>query len=169
MTLNGIDELVERNQRYAIERGDRVAADARPACRVAIVTCMDARIDIVRVLALKEGDAHIIRNAGGTVTEDVIRSLAISQVTLGTREIMLIKHTDCGLSRYDETEIRTLVGEATGTSPPFTMGTFREPDASVRESVRQLGQSQFIPYKASIRGFVCDLSTGTLREVRCSP
>jgi carbonic anhydrase len=133
--------------------------------RVAIVTCMDARIETERIFGLQEGEVHVIRNAGGTVTEDVLRSLAISQVVLGTREIVVMKHTDCGLEGVAEEELRGTIAAATGADPKFAMGTFRNVEAAVREACQVLQESQLISYKESIRGFIYDVSNGTVREV----
>ncbi len=133
--------------------------------RVAIVTCIDARIETGRMFGLREGEVHVIRNAGGTVTEDVLRSLAISQVVLGTREIVVMKHTDCGLERFEEEELRGTIAAATGTDPEFAMGTFRDGYAAVREACQALLESQLIPYKESIRGFIYDVGDETIREV----
>jgi carbonic anhydrase len=133
--------------------------------RVAIVTCMDSRIETGRMFALREGEAHVIRNAGGTVTEDVIRSLAISQVVLGTREIVVMKHTDCGLGRFGEDELRGIIAAATGADAEFSMGTFRDVDSALRQACQELRESELIPYKASIRGLIYDVSDGTVREV----
>jgi carbonic anhydrase len=132
--------------------------------RVAIVTCMDARIETGRILGLREGEVHVIRNAGGTVTEDVLRSLAISQVVLGTREIVVMKHTDCGLGRFGEDELRGIIATATGADVKFSMGTFRDVDTALREACQEIRESELIPYKASIRGLIYDVSDGTVRE-----
>ena len=133
--------------------------------QVAIVTCMDARIETGQMFGLREGEVHVIRNAGGTVTEDVIRSLAISQVVLGTREIVVMKHTDCGLWRFGEEELRETIAAATGADPEFAVGTFRDTNTAVREACQALLESQLIPYKESIRGFIYDVGDGTVREV----
>ena len=163
--MNGTNELVARNRAHAAGVGRRGPLAATPTLRVAIVTCMDARIETGHMFSLREGEVHVIRNAGGTVTEDVLRSLAISQVVLGTREILVMKHTDCGLGRFGEEELRATITAATGTDPGFAMGTFRDVDAATREACQVLLESQLIPYKASIRGFVYDVSDGTVREV----
>ena len=163
--MNGTDELVERNRVYATGLGRREPAASAPTMRVAIVTCMDARIETGRMFGLREGELHVIRNAGGTVTEDVLRSLSISQVVLGTREIVILKHTDCGLARFEEEELRGTIAAATGAYPEFAMGTFRDTDAAVREACQALMESRLIPYKESIRGFICDVGDGTPREV----
>jgi carbonic anhydrase len=126
---------------------------------------MDARIEPGKALGLVEGDAHVIRNAGATVTDDVIRSLAISQVVLGTREVMLIKHTDCGLRRLDDGELRAAVFRATGTEPPFAVGTFRDVDEAVLNETARIRESPLLPCRENVRGFVYDVASGHLREV----
>ena len=126
---------------------------------------MDARIETGRVFGLRDGEVHVIRNAGGTVTEDVLRSLAISQAVLGTREIVVMKLTDCGLARFGEEELRATIAAATGTDPGGSIGTFRDVDAATREAYQALLESPLIPYKESIRGFIYDVSDGTVREV----
>ena len=157
------DELLENNRRWAAAF-DKRGLSNRPAKKVAIVACMDARFLPSRVLGVEEGDAHIIRNAGGVVTDDGIRSLAISQHLLGTEEIILVHHTNCGLEGIDEEEIRgRLRGEA-GVDPPWRLEAFEKVDESVRESIRRITESPFIPHK-NVRGFVYDVEDGTLREV----
>jgi carbonic anhydrase len=126
---------------------------------------MDARIETGRVLGLREGEVHVIRNAGATLTEDVLRSLAISQVVFGTREIVVMKHTDCGLGRFEEEELRGIIAAATGAEVESSMGTFRDVDTAIREACQEIRESDLIPHKASIRGFIYDVSDGTVREV----
>jgi carbonic anhydrase len=126
---------------------------------------MDARIEPGRVFDLVEGDVHVIRNAGATVTDDVIRSLAISQVVLGTREVMLVKHTDCGLRRFDDDELRTMLARATGAEPPLTLGTFRDLDEAVRDETTRIRESPLLPCRENVRGFVYDVASAHLREV----
>jgi carbonic anhydrase len=157
------DELLENNRRWA-ERFDKPNLSNRPAKKVAIVSCMDARFLPSRVLGVEEGDAHIIRNAGGVVTDDEIRSLAISQHLLGTEEIVLIHHTNCGLEGIEEEEIRAQLREAAGVEPPWRIEAFTDVDESVRESIRRITESPFIPHK-NVRGFVYDVTDGSLREV----
>ena len=157
------DELIENNRRWA-ERFDIPELSNRPVKKVAVVSCMDARFLPSRVLGIEEGDAHIIRNAGGVVTDDEIRSLAISQHLLGTEEIVLIHHTDCGLEGIDENEIRAQLREAAGVDPPWPIEAFADVDDSVRESIHRITQSPFIPHK-NVRGFVYDVKDGSLREV----
>jgi carbonic anhydrase len=160
-----IDKVLKRNRDYAESRRGREAVEPRPVLPIAIVTCMDARIEPGRALGLVEGDAHVIRNAGATVTDDVIRSLAISQVVLGTREVMLVKHTDCGLRRFDDGELRAAVFRATGTEPPFAVGTFRDVDEAVLNETTRIRESPLLPCRENVRGFVYDVASGHLREV----
>jgi carbonic anhydrase len=157
------DDLVENNRRWA-QGFDKSSLSNRPAKKVAILACMDARFLPSRVLGLEEGDAHIIRNAGGVVTDDEIRSLAISQHLLGTEEIILIHHTNCGLEGVSDEEIRAQLQEAAGVDPPWRIEAFASVDESVRESMRRILDSPFIAHKA-VRGFVYDVETGLLREV----
>jgi carbonic anhydrase len=157
------DQLVENSKRYARDfaKGD---LPSPPAKKVAVVACMDARLIPTRVLGLEEGDAHVIRNAGGVVTDDVIRSLAISQYLLGTQEIVLLYHTECGLMTFTDDEFASRLERETGTRPEWTAETFSDLDASVRESIRRIEASPFIPHK-NVRGFVFDVNTGKLRNV----
>jgi carbonic anhydrase len=136
----------------------------RPARAVAVVACMDARLPALEALGLQLGDAHVIRNAGGVVTEDTIRSLTISQHLLGTRQIVLVHHTDCGLQKTDDTAFADLVEQATGVRPPWPARTFRDVDDDVRDSVRRLRESPFLLSK-DVRGTVYDVTTGRLRRV----
>jgi carbonic anhydrase len=136
-----------------------------PAKKVSIVACMDARIETGRLLGLEEGDAHVIRNAGGVVTDDVIRSLAISQRLLGTQEIILIHHTDCGMLTFKDDEVKAQIETDTGLRPPFALESFSNPEDDVRQSIRRIQASPFVPHKDEIRGFVYDVETGRLDEV----
>ena len=136
-----------------------------PAKKVSIVACMDARIETGRLLGLEEGDAHVIRNAGGVVTDDVIRSLAISQRLLGTQEIILIHHTDCGMLTFRDDEVKAQIEADTGLRPPFALEAFSAPEDDVRQSIRRIQASPFVPHKDKIRGFVYDVETGHLNEV----
>ncbi len=158
------DELVARNRAYAAG-GWHGQVAASPTMRLAIVTCMDARIETGSVLGLREEEVHVIRNAGATLTEDVLRSLAISQVVFGTREIVVMKHTDCGLGRFEEEELRGIIAAATGAEVESSMGTFRDVDTAIREACQEIRESDLIPHKASIRGLIYDVSDGTVREV----
>jgi carbonic anhydrase len=141
------------------------ASSGIPARKLAVVACMDARLNPYELLGLQRGDAHVIRNAGGVITDDAIRSLAISQHLLGTEEIVLIHHTDCGMLTFTDDEFRARMREATGEEPPWPANTFRDLDEDVRESVRRIEANPFVPRKDAIRGFVYDVETGELREV----
>ena len=143
------------------------AADAAkaPAKRVAVLACMDARLAPMKLLGLREGDAHVIRNAGGVVTDDAIRSLAISQNMLGTTEVVVIQHTDCGLQAPSDDHLRRKLMEAVGEDPGFPLHTFSELEESVRESMGRIKDSPFVPNADSVRGFVYEVETGKLREV----
>jgi carbonic anhydrase len=139
--------------------------EAAPSKRVAVLTCMDARIIPTRILGLDEGEAHVLRNAGGVVTDDAVRSLALSQHLLGTEEIVLIHHTDCGLLQITDEEFAARLEEASGQRPAWSAEAFTDPEQNVRDSISRLRESPFIPRKDSIRGFVYDVKTGALREV----
>jgi len=154
-----------RNASYAETFGDG-DLPAAPAGKTAIVACMDARMDIERMLGLQPGDAHVIRNAGGIVSDDVIRSLAISQRLLGTEEIILVHHTECGMQTFRDDDLKDRIEAETGLRPPFALEAFADADEDVRQSIRRLEASPFIPVKSRIRGFVCDVRSGRLREVR---
>jgi carbonic anhydrase len=158
------DELLLNAERYADEF-DRGGLPLPPAKRVAVLACMDARLDPHRLLGLEEGDAHVIRNAGGVVTEDEIRSLSISQRLLGTEEIILIHHTDCGMLTFHDDEFRQQVKNDTGIKPQWAAETFDDVDEDVRQSIARIEASPFIPRKDSVRGFVYDVETGRLKEV----
>ena len=159
-----IDELVDNAEAYA-ERFDGGELPLPPAKRIAVVACMDARLNPYGLLALREGDAHVIRNAGGVITDDEIRSLAISQRLLGTEEIMLIHHTDCGMLTFADDDFRRQVQDDTGIKPEWAAETFIDLDEDVRQSIARIEASPFIPRKDQIRGFVYDVHTGRLREV----
>jgi carbonic anhydrase len=159
------DELLRNNERYAQEF-DKRELPIVPAKGVVVITCLDARLIPTRILGLEEGDAHVIRNAGGVVTDDTIRSLAISQHLLGTTEVVVIKHTDCGMTKFTDEELNQKLQEATGETPRWSANTFRDVDDGVRESIRRIKDDPFIPNKDSIRGFVYEVETGRLREVR---
>jgi carbonic anhydrase len=158
------DELLSNNERYA-EGFDKGDLPLPPARKIAIVACMDARLVPDRVLGLEEGDAHVIRNAGGVVTDDEIRSLAISQRLLGTEEIVLIHHTDCGMLTFTDDEFRRQVQDDTGIKPEWAPESFGDLDEDVRQSIARIKASPFIPKKDAIRGFVYEVETGRLREV----
>jgi carbonic anhydrase len=160
-----VDELLARNADYAAAF-DAGELDAAPALRLAIVACMDARLDPHRMLGLREGDAHVIRNAGGIATEETMRSLAISQHVLGTREIMLIHHTRCGLQGLDRQAFAAELDRASGGAPrDWTIGAFEDVADSVRASIAAIRASPFIPHTDRVHGFVYEVETGRLREV----
>ncbi len=163
--MSTTDELLRNAEAYAasFDQGD---LPLPPAKKVAIVACMDARLIPSRVLGLHEGDAHIIRNAGGVVTADAIRSLSISQRLLGTEEIVLIHHTDCGMLTFSDDEFRRQVQDETGIKPEWAPESFQDLDEDVRQSIARIKQSPFIPRKDSVRGFVYQVESGRLREVK---
>jgi len=158
------DELLKNNEAYAAAF-DKGALEMPPARKVAIVACMDARVIPTRILGLEEGDAHVIRNAGGVVTDDVIRSLAISQHRQQTQEIVLIHHTDCGMVSFTDEQLASQLEEAAGRRPEWSPEAFADVEESVRESMARIKASPFLPNKDSIRGFVYEVETGRLREV----
>jgi carbonic anhydrase len=162
--VSTIDELVENAKTYA-EDFDKSDLPLPPARRIAIVACMDARLNVYGLLGLHEGEAHVIRNAGGVITDDEIRSLAISQRLLGTEEVMLIHHTDCGMLTFDDDEFRRTVQEQTGIKPEWAAETFEDVEEDVRQSIRRIQASPFIPKKDRVRGFVYEVESGRLREV----
>jgi carbonic anhydrase len=157
------DELLANNQRYA--DGFTGPLPMPPAKGLAVVACMDARLNLYALLGLEEGQAHVIRNAGGAVTDDGIRSLAISQRLLGTREIILIHHTDCGMLTFTDDDFRAAIQADTGIRPAWSAEAFDDLDADVRQSIARIKASPFVPYKDSVRGFVFDVATGKLNEV----
>jgi len=158
------DELLRNNERYAGSFG-KDGLPASPAKGVAIVACMDARLDVHRALGLEEGDANVIRNAGGVVTDDTIRSLAISQRLLGTREIVLIHHTGCGMLTFSDDDLKQRIQEEVGIKPHFAFEAFPDLEENVRQSIARIKVSPFIPHKDSVRGFVYEVESGRLREV----
>jgi len=157
------DELIAANAQYAETFAGTLPLP--PARQVAVVACMDARLDPQRALGLAEGDAHVIRNAGGVVTDDVIRSLAISQRLLGTTEIVLVHHTDCGMLTFNDEEFRGAIEEEVGQRPAWHSEAFPELEADVRASIQRIADSPFVPRKDQVRGFIFDIATGRLREV----
>ena len=157
------DELLANNARYAESFSGPLPLP--PAKHVAVVACMDARLNVYGILGLAEGEAHVIRNAGGVVTDDEIRSLAISQRLLGTREIILIHHTDCGMLTFTDDAFKKSVQDETGIKPNWAAEAFTDLDEDVRQSIARIKASPFIPHKDSVRGFVYDVKTGRLREV----
>jgi len=157
------DRLVEANERYAASFAHS-DLDARPVQRVAVVACMDARLDVLTALGLQLGDCHTIRNAGGVVTDDVIRSLTISQRKLGTRSVVLVHHTGCGMETLTE-DFRTELEQEVGQRPAWAVESFRDVDQDVRQSMRRVRTSPFLPHTDDVRGFVFDVKTGLLREI----
>jgi carbonic anhydrase len=162
--MSVIDELLQSAERYS-ESFDKGRLPLPPARRVAIVACMDARLNPYGLLGLSEGDAHIVRNAGGVVTDDEIRSLAISQRLLGTEEIMLIHHTDCGMLTFTDDEFKDRVQQETGIKPEWAAEAFRDLEEDVLQSIARIKASPFIPRKDAVRGFIYEVETGRLREV----
>jgi carbonic anhydrase len=158
------DELLQNNEAYA-ESFDKGDLPLPPAKGVAVVACMDARLNVHGMLGLQEGDAHVISNAGGVITDDEIRSLAISQRLLGTREVILIHHTDCGMLTFSDDELKQQIQDDVGIKPHFPMESFTDLESDVRQSIARIQASPFIPHKDSVRGFVYEVETGRLREV----
>ena len=161
------DDLVRNNEAYSrsFDKGQLPMPPAKP---VAVLACMDARLDVHKILGLQEGDAHVIRNAGGVVTDDAIRSLLISQRLLGTKEIILIHHSDCGMSTFKDDEVKSQIEKETGLRPPFALEAFNSLEADVEQSIDRIKASPYIPNKSSVRGFVYDVKNGRLNEVRVS-
>ncbi|GLY37714.1 carbonic anhydrase [Amycolatopsis sp. NBRC 101858] len=157
------DELLANNADYAARFTGPLPLP--PAKHVAVLACMDARINVYGVLGLNEGEAHVIRNAGGVVTEDEIRSLAISQRLLGTEEIILIHHTDCGMLTFTDDDFKKSIQEDVGVKPAWAAEAFSDLDEDVRQSIARIRNSPFVPKKDSVRGFVFDVATGKLNEV----
>ena len=162
--MSATDELLANNERYAAGF-DKSDLPLPPAKKVAIVTCMDARLSPYVILGLQEGDAHVIRNAGGVVTDDEIRSLAISQRLLATTEIILIHHTDCGMLTFTDDSFKRSIQDETGIKPQWAAEAFTDLAEDVRQSIARIKASPFIPHKEAIRGFVFDVATGKLNEV----
>jgi len=162
--MSAIDELLAKNVDFAAGLSAR-HLDVRPRLQLAIVTCMDSRLDVFAALGLGDGEAHVLRNAGGVITDDVIRSLAISQRLLGTREVMLIHHTDCGMEKISDDGFRSELLEETGVAPAFAIESFGDVDADVRQSILRVRRSAFLPERDSVRGFVYDVDTHRLREI----
>jgi carbonic anhydrase len=158
------DELLRNAEQYA-ENFDKGDLPLPPAKRVAVLACMDARLNPYAVLGLEEGDAHVIQNAGGVVTDDEIRSLAISQRLLGTEEIILIHHTDCGMLTFDDGDFRHEIQQETGIKPAWSAEAFSNLEDDVRQSIARIKSSPFIPKRDNVRGFVYDVHTGRLDEV----
>jgi carbonic anhydrase len=163
--MSSTDALVANSERYAAAF-DKGSLPLPPATHVAVVACMDARLNPYGVLGLSEGDAHVIRNAGGVVTDDVIRSLTISQRLLATTEIILIHHTDCGMLTFHDDDVKAQIEADTGIRPPFALEAFPDLDADIRQSIARIKASPYIPHKGAVRGFVYEVETGALREVK---
>ena len=163
--MSNTDDLLANNEAYAasFDQGD---LPVPPALKTAVVACMDARLDVHALLGIHEGDAHVIRNAGGVVSDDAIRSLAISQRLLGTEEIILIHHTDCGMLSFRDDEFKASIEQDTGIRPPWAPEAFSDLDGDVRQSIARIAASPFVPRKDSVRGFVYEVETGRLREVK---
>jgi carbonic anhydrase len=162
--MGTIDDLLAANRRFADSLPAR-HLDVRPSRRLAIVTCMDSRLDVFAALGLGDGEAHVLRNAGGAITDDAIRSLAISQRLLGTEAVMLIHHTDCGMEKITDDGFRAELQETTGVSPAFAIESFDDVDADVRQSILRVRRTPFLPRRDQVRGFVYDVDTHRLREV----
>jgi len=163
--MSSTDTLVGNSGQYAANF-DKADLPLPPATRVAVVACMDARLNPYGVLGLSEGDAHVIRNAGGVVTDDVIRSLTISQRLLATNEIVLIHHTDCGMLTFHDDDVKAQIEADTGIRPPFALEAFPDLEGDVRQSIARIKASPYIPHKDSVRGFIYEVETGRLVEVK---
>jgi carbonic anhydrase len=158
-----IDELLANNKRYAETFTGSLPSP--PTARLAVVACMDARLNVYGALGLREGEVHVLRNAGGVVTDDMIRSLAISQRLLGTTAIMLIHHTQCGMLGFTDEQFKGTIEADTGIRPPWAAEAFADLDGDVRQSIARIKASPFLPHTEQVRGFVFDVATGLLREV----
>jgi carbonic anhydrase len=163
--VTNTDTFLANAKRYAasFDKGD---LPVPPASEVLVVACMDARLNLYGLLGVSEGDAHVVRNAGGVVTDDVIRSITISQRLLGTNEIMLIHHTGCGMLAFRDDDVKAQIEADTGLRPPFALEAFADLDGDVRQSIARIKASPYIPHKDSVRGFVYEVETGRLREVK---
>ncbi len=162
--MDAIDDLLRNNRAFA----DGLPAQhlpRQPKRQLVIVTCMDSRLDVFKALGLQEGEAHILRNAGGVITDDIIRSVAISQRRMGTREVMLMHHTDCGMQTLTDDGFRAELQQATGVAPAFAIESFTDLDADVRQSILRVRRSEFILYRDLVRGFVYDVDTHRMREI----
>jgi carbonic anhydrase len=162
--VDTIDRLLANNESFAAGLPERHLS-VEPSLRLAIVTCMDSRLDVFQALGLKHGEAHVLRNAGGVITNDVIRSLAISQRMLGTERVMLIHHTDCGMQTLTDDGFRAELQETTGVAPAFAIESFTDPEADVAQSILRVRRSDFLLHQDRVRGFVYDIETSELREV----
>jgi carbonic anhydrase len=162
--MSAIDGLVANNEAYSASTPP-CELDVHPSLRLAVVTCMDSRLNVFQALGLGDGEAHVLRNAGGVITDDVIRSLAISQRRLGTREVMLIHHTRCGMQTITDDGFRAELQQATGVAPAFAIESFTDLDADVRQSILRVRRSPFLEHRDLVRGFVYDVDTHLLREI----
>ena len=162
--MDVIDELLANNRAFADSLPER-HFDVHPSRQLAVVTCMDSRLDVFAALGLHAGEAHVLRNAGGVITDDVIRSLAVSQRRLGTRSVMLIHHTDCGMQTLTDDGFRRELQDATGVAPAFAIESFSDVDADVRQSILRVRRSTFLLHRDAVRGFIYDVDTHGLREV----
>ena len=163
--MDVIEELIANNRSFARELPS-IHLDVHPSRRLAIVTCMDSRLNVFAALGLLDGEAHVLRNAGGVITDDMIRSLAVSQRRLRTREIMLIQHTDCGMQKLTDDGFRAELQHDTGVAPAFAIESFTDVEANVRQSILRVRRSAFIPHRDRVRGFVYDVDTHLLAEVQ---
>jgi carbonic anhydrase len=161
--MSATDEYLQNNAAYAA--GFKGPLPLPPSRHVAVVACMDARLNVYAILGLKDGEAHVIRNAGGVITDDEIRSLAISQRLLGTTEIILIHHTDCGMLTFTDDQFKAAIQADTGIKPAWSAEAFGDLDEDVRQSIARIKGSPFVPHKDQVRGFVFDVATGQLNEV----
>ena len=158
------DELLQNNAEFArsFSNGD---LPMPPSRNLAVIACMDARLDVYALLGLREGEAHVIRNAGGVVSEDAIRSLAISQRLLGTREVVLVHHTDCGMLTFTDDQVKADIEAETGVRPHFALEAFSDLEGDIHQSIARIKASPFVPHRDAVRGFVYDVRTGALQEV----
>ena len=163
--MTATDDLIDANHRYARASFAAAGAPSQPARAVAVVACMDARLDVYALLGLEPGEAHVIRNAGGAVTEDALRSLTVSQRRLGTNEVMLIHHTDCGMQSFTDEEFKDEIAAETGIKPEWSSETFTDLDADVRQYVARVRACPYLPHRRAVRGFAYDVTSGLLREV----
>jgi carbonic anhydrase len=162
--MSTTDALLQNNESYS-KSFTKGALPLPPAKHLAVLACMDARLDVHKILGLQEGDAHVIRNAGGVATDDAIRSLVISQRLLGTNEIVLIHHTDCGMLTFKDDDVKGKIESEVGIRPAFALEAFGDLEADVKQSIGRIKASPFIPNKSSVRGFIYDVKTGLLEEV----
>ncbi len=165
--MSQTDLLLKNNEGYA-RTFDKGTLPLPPSKKVAVLACMDARLDVHKILGLEEGEAHVIRNAGGVATDDAIRSLVISQRLLGTEDIVLIHHTDCGMLTFSDDEVKKKIQSETGIRPPFALEAFPNLEEDVRQNIARIKASPFVPRKGAIRGFIYDVKTGRLRKVTSS-